>query len=86
MVCDVLSFVRGRATDKGQLQRHGARWPTTNSGEEIKATVKKLKRVKHYKEHYLKFLKHFTWDLGADDLLPFGATQYALTDSVGSPE
>ncbi|KAI9458279.1 phytase [Russula earlei] len=57
------------------LQRHGSRFPTTNAGKEIKATVKRLKRVKHYKEDYLKFLKDYTWDLGADDLIPLGAAQ-----------
>jgi len=41
----------------------------------MKATVKKLKHVKHYKEDYLDFLKDFTWDFRADDLLPLGATQ-----------
>jgi hypothetical protein len=41
----------------------------------MKKAVKKLQQVKHYKKHYLDFLKHFKWDFGADDLLPLGATQ-----------
>jgi hypothetical protein len=41
----------------------------------MKHTVEKLQRVKHYKEDYLDFLKHFKWDFGAEDLLPFGAKQ-----------
>ena len=41
----------------------------------MKKTVKKLQRVKQYKEDYLAFLKHFTWDFGENDLLPLGARQ-----------
>ncbi|KAI0006199.1 histidine phosphatase superfamily [Russula compacta] len=57
------------------LQRHGARWPTTKAGKEFEATVKKLKRAKHYKKKYLHFLKHFKWDFEEDSLLPLGAKQ-----------
>ncbi|KAI0256878.1 histidine phosphatase superfamily [Lactifluus subvellereus] len=57
------------------LQRHGARWPTTDAGAEMKSAVQKLQRVKHYREDYLTFLKNFTLDLGANDLLPLGAKQ-----------
>ena len=72
----MFSFVRGGfATNNEQLQRHGARWPTVNSGNDMKAAVKKLKRAKHYKEDYLKFLKHFHLDLGEESLLPLGAKQ-----------
>lgn len=41
----------------------------------MKAAVQKLQRAKHYKEDYLSFLKHFTWDLRVNDLLPLGAKQ-----------
>ncbi|KAH9981123.1 acid phosphatase [Lactifluus volemus] len=58
-----------------QLQRHGSRWPTTNSGAEMKSAVHKLQRAKHYKEDYLTFLKTFEWDLKVNDLLPLGAKQ-----------
>ncbi|KAH9966843.1 histidine phosphatase superfamily [Russula dissimulans] len=60
---------------RSHLQRHGARWPTTKSGEEMEATVKKLKQVEHYKEDYLDFLKDFTWNFKANDLLPLGVIQ-----------
>jgi len=43
----------------------------------MKAAVKKLQGAKHFKEDYLKFLKHYTWDLGEDDLIPLGAKQCA---------
>ncbi|KAI0273416.1 phosphoglycerate mutase-like protein [Gloeopeniophorella convolvens] len=58
-----------------QLQRHGARWPTSGAGAEMKAAVDKLQGVKEYKEDYLSFLKEFTWHFGTEDLLPFGAKQ-----------
>jgi hypothetical protein len=57
------------------LQRHGARWPTSGSGKEMKKAVGKLQHAKHFKEHYLDFLKDFKWDLGTNDLLPLGAKQ-----------
>ena len=43
----------------------------------MKAAVKKLQGAKHFKEDYLKFLKHYKWDLGEEDLIPLGAKQYA---------
>lgn len=43
----------------------------------MKKAVDKLQHAKHFKEHNLNFLKDFKWDLGADDLLPLGAKQYA---------
>jgi hypothetical protein len=82
----MLSFIRGIfANNKGQLQRHGARYPTTDAGKDMKAAVKKLQRAKHYKEDYLKFLKHYKWDLGENDLIPLGARQCASTDGVNYP-
>jgi len=57
------------------LQRHGARWPTSDRGAGYKATIEKLQGVKHYKKKYLDFLKDFTWDFGAEDLLPLGVNQ-----------
>lgn len=69
-----ISKMISELTDE-KLQRHGARWPTSNAGAECKSAVKKLKQVKKYKEDYLDFLKHFKYDLGVDDLLPFGAKQ-----------
>lgn len=73
----LLLFAGEFATDEGQLQRHGARWPTTKAGKEFEATVKKLKHAKHYKKKYLHFLKHFKWDFEEDTLLPLGAKQCA---------
>jgi hypothetical protein len=84
---DRLSFDRERlAIDKRQLQRHGARYPTTSSAEEMKAALKKLQSAKHYKEDYLKFLKHYTWDLGENDLIPLGAKQCVATDFINSAD
>lgn len=41
----------------------------------MKKAVGKLQDAKHFKEDYLDFLKDFKWDLGTEDLLPFGAKQ-----------
>jgi len=80
------SFVRGGFdTNNEQLQRHGARWPTTNSAEDMKAAVKKLKRAKHYKEDYLEFLENFYLDLEEESLLPLGAKQCVSMDGNRSP-
>ncbi|KAI0306401.1 acid phosphatase [Multifurca ochricompacta] len=57
------------------LQRHGARWPTSSAGTKYKVAVDKLQNIKDYKEDYLTFLRNFTWNFGADDMLPFGAKQ-----------
>jgi hypothetical protein len=64
------------------LQRHGARWPTSDRGAGYKATIEKLQGVKHYKKKYLDFLKDFTWDFGTEDLLPLGVNQCASIISV----
>lgn len=82
----MFSFVReGFTANIEQLQRHGARWPTTDSGKDMKAAVKKLKGAKHYKEDYLDFLKNFQLDLGKESLLPLGAKQCVSMDGGRSP-
>ena len=67
---------RNLVTNKGQLKRHGARWPTVSSGKGMEAAVGKLKGAKYHKEGYLEFLKNFQLDLVVEDLLPLGAKQY----------
>lgn len=58
-----------------QIQRHGARFPTSSAGKNIQSAVAKLKAVKTYRDPRLDFLTHFTYDLGSDDLVAFGAAQ-----------
>ncbi|KWU43068.1 acid phosphatase [Rhodotorula sp. JG-1b] len=56
------------------LQRHGARFPTSNAGKKISASVAKLKKAKSLGSS-LAFVKDYTYGLGADDLTPLGAEQ-----------
>ena len=58
-----------------QLQRHGARYPNLKEGEQYALAVERLRSAKEFKDKRLKFLKHYEYDLQADDLTPFGAAQ-----------
>ncbi|KLO05030.1 phytase [Schizopora paradoxa] len=58
-----------------QVERHGARFPTASNGAQIQSTVQKLQAVRDFKVPRLEFLRNFTYDLGHDDLVPFGAAQ-----------
>ncbi len=58
-----------------QLQRHGARFPTSGAAKSIVAAVSKLQAVKAYNDPDFDFLKTFTYDLGTNDLVEFGADQ-----------
>ncbi|GBE80211.1 acid phosphatase [Sparassis latifolia] len=57
------------------LQRHGARYPTAGSSKHIRGALKKLLAVRNYTDPQLLFLHNFTYNLGEDDLVPFGAYQ-----------
>ncbi|OAX37444.1 acid phosphatase [Rhizopogon vinicolor AM-OR11-026] len=57
------------------LQRHGARYPTKSVGKAIAKSVKRLKRAKHFRDSSLTFVANYTYALGVDDLVPFGAAQ-----------
>ncbi|PSR83458.1 hypothetical protein PHLCEN_2v5730 [Hermanssonia centrifuga] len=58
-----------------QLQRHGARFPTSGAATSIIAAVGKLQAVKAYNDPDFDFLKTFTYDLGTNDLVEYGADQ-----------
>lgn len=55
-----------------QLQRHGARFPTTDATARILAGVRKIQSAKEYKDPHLNFLESFEYDLGENNLTPFG--------------
>ncbi|THG92467.1 hypothetical protein EW026_g8445 [Hermanssonia centrifuga] len=55
--------------------RHGARFPTSGAAKSIVAAVSKLQAVKAYNDPDFDFLKTFTYDLGTNDLVEFGADQ-----------
>ncbi|KAI0751193.1 phytase [Daedaleopsis nitida] len=57
------------------IQRHGARFPTSGAADRIKTALDKLDSVEEYTDPLLDFLKDYTYDLGEDDLVPFGAAQ-----------
>ncbi|KAH8092499.1 phytase [Cristinia sonorae] len=57
------------------LQRHGARFPTSGATTRIKSALDKLLAVREFTDPGLDFLKTFQYDLGANDLVPFGAAQ-----------
>ncbi|KAI5476256.1 acid phosphatase, phytase [Pseudohyphozyma bogoriensis] len=56
------------------LQRHGARYPTASAGKRIAASVTKLKSATSFGSS-VAFAQNYTYSLGGDDLIPFGATQ-----------
>ncbi|KAH8078392.1 acid phosphatase [Cristinia sonorae] len=55
------------------LHRHGARYP--NEGDGYDDSVDRLIGAKKFKDNRLEFLKSYSYDLGKEDLTPFGATQ-----------
>ncbi|KAI9070321.1 acid phosphatase [Trametes sanguinea] len=57
------------------LQRHGARYPNAEDGQNYSRAVDHLASADKFRDKRLKFLKEYEYDLGADDLVPFGASQ-----------
>jgi len=57
------------------LHRHGARFPTAKSGEELEDTVSKFSKAKSFSDPKMAFLGNYTYTLGADSLVPFGAQE-----------
>ncbi|PIL36440.1 hypothetical protein GSI_00129 [Ganoderma sinense ZZ0214-1] len=67
---------RGCSVDQVHiLQRHGARYPTSGAATRIRTAIGKLQSVDHYTDPLFTFLKNYTYDLGQDSLIPFGAVQ-----------
>lgn len=63
------------SSDYPQIQRHGARYPTSEVGQHIQKAVDKLKSAQNYSDPKLLFLRNYTYDLGENDLLPVGALE-----------
>jgi hypothetical protein len=59
-----------------KIERHGARFPTASAGARINATVQKIKSASSFTDPKLRFLQTYTYNLGTDNLVPFGALQY----------
>jgi hypothetical protein len=43
----------------------------------MEKSVRRLKRAKDFRDASLAFVAKYTYDLGVDDLVPFGAAQWA---------
>ncbi len=57
------------------IQRHGARFPTSGAATRIRAALEKLSNATDITDNRLQFLSGYQYDLGQDDLVPFGALQ-----------
>ncbi|CDO72281.1 hypothetical protein BN946_scf184970.g133 [Trametes cinnabarina] len=57
------------------LQRHGSRYPNADDGQNYSSAVDHLASADKFRDKRLKFLEEYKYDLGADDLVPFGASQ-----------
>ncbi|KAL5527952.1 hypothetical protein ACEPAG_6753 [Sanghuangporus baumii] len=66
-----------RITQVHILQRHGARFPASNENEpeSVEAALASLKSVSVFLDPRLEFIKNYTYKLGEDDLVAFGAAQ-----------
>ncbi|KAI0738844.1 histidine phosphatase superfamily [Daedaleopsis nitida] len=58
-----------------RLQRHGARYPNADDGETYSNAVTHLTSAQKFADKHMKWLKGYEYELGADDLVPFGAAQ-----------
>ncbi|KAF3939214.1 hypothetical protein ABW19_dt0207978 [Dactylella cylindrospora] len=54
------------------LSRHGARYPTKGSGEQLRAVVTRIQQDAKDFSRDAEFLKNFQYELGSDDLTEFG--------------
>jgi hypothetical protein len=61
-----------------QIQRHGARFPTLGAAARIVNSLTQLQSATKYIDPQLAFLTNYTYALGVDDLVPFGASQFVL--------
>ncbi|KAF8887236.1 histidine phosphatase superfamily [Gymnopilus junonius] len=62
-------------TQVNLIQRHGARFPTSGASARIKAALQKLQSATDFLDPKLKFLENYTYTLGENDLVAFGAAQ-----------
>ncbi|EMD39464.1 hypothetical protein CERSUDRAFT_45367 [Gelatoporia subvermispora B] len=62
-------------TQANILQRHGARFPNDDDGIEYRASVKRLTSAHKFVDSRLDFLQDYSYDLGEDLLVPYGAMQ-----------
>ncbi|KAH7927515.1 acid phosphatase [Leucogyrophana mollusca] len=58
-----------------QLQRDGAHYPKKSDGKSIMNSVEQLQGAKSFNGSEYEFLTNFTYSLGTDDLVSYGAAQ-----------
>ena len=58
-----------------QIQRHGARFPTTGAAARIQAALEKLQSADEFLNPKMKFLADYVYSLGQNDLLQYGAAE-----------
>ena len=61
-----------------QIQRHGARYPTSGVTRTIVKALGQLQAAATYDDPKLHFMKGYAYDLGLDDLVKYGADQYVI--------
>ena len=66
------------ASGTWQIQRHGARYPTSGVTEAIVEALEKLQDAATYNDPKLDFMKDYAYDLGMNDLVKYGADQYVV--------
>ncbi|KAF8076951.1 phytase [Lyophyllum atratum] len=71
-----------RVTQANIIQRHGARFPTSGASTGIITAVNKLMSAERYTDPRLNFLSNYTYRLGQNDLVPFGARQSQLAGQI----
>ncbi|KAH9482157.1 3-phytase B [Psilocybe cubensis] len=64
-----------KITQVNIIQRHGARFPTSGATTRILTAVNNLKSATDFLDPRLDFLRNYTYTLGKDNLIPFGALQ-----------
>jgi hypothetical protein len=58
-----------------QIQRHGARYPTSGATPALRTAVRKIQAAEQYTDPRLDFLADYVYELGENDLVRFGAEQ-----------
>ncbi|EPQ56525.1 phytase [Gloeophyllum trabeum ATCC 11539] len=64
-----------RVTQVRLLQRHGARYPSSDDPVEMEEAIFKLQQADEYRDKNLRFIRNHSYFLGQDDLVPLGAEQ-----------
>ncbi|TFK51816.1 acid phosphatase [Heliocybe sulcata] len=64
-----------KVTQVNLLQRHGARYPSSDDPVEMEAAIFKLQAADEIKDKKLEFIREHSYFLGQDDLIPLGAEQ-----------